>query len=285
MAGVPLFENAWDWLLERFTGDDLITWGTLVIHEIFYFGGYLPFLIADFIPALRKYKVQPEKENTWPVYWRCLKYLVIVHFVVQWGMMLVFRPVMLSLGLQTSKPLPSWSSIAVTVLISLVVEDAYFYWVHRLLHYGPMYKYIHKKHHDHAAPIGIAAEYAHPIESLMLGVGSLFGPMLFARHLFTVWVWLFVRVYQTMEAHTGYDFPWNPTRYLPFWGGAKYHDFHHETFTGNFASTFTYMDWIFGTSKGYYAREEKRQLERAAKAQKADKVASPEAQRNLKKQA
>lgn len=31
---------------------------TLAIHEIIYFGAYIPFFIAEFIPSLRKYKIQ-----------------------------------------------------------------------------------------------------------------------------------------------------------------------------------------------------------------------------------
>lgn len=267
MAGTPGLEQGWSFLLDHFSGDTLITWGTLVAHELFYFGSYIPFWIADFIPALRKYKVQV-KPNGWNSYWKCLKYLAFVHFVVQWGMMLIFRPVVLYLGLQVSKPLPSWTSIGGTVLISFILEDAYFYFVHRLLHYGPLYKYIHKKHHEFAAPIGMAAEYAHPIESLVLGVGTLVGPILLTRHLLSLWIWLLVRLYQTVEAHSGYDFPWSPTKLIPFWGGAIFHDFHHETFTGNYSSTFTYMDWIFGTSKPYYDRREKQAQELLQKQKK-----------------
>eukprot|EP00026_Physarum_polycephalum_P014823 Phypoly_transcript_15382.p1 GENE.Phypoly_transcript_15382~~Phypoly_transcript_15382.p1 ORF type:complete len:290 (-),score=29.55 Phypoly_transcript_15382:60-908(-) len=282
MAGTGVLEHGWNVLLEHVSEENLITWGTLVAHEIFYFGSYIPFLIADFIPALSKYKVQQEKPNTWNSYWKCLKYLVIVHFVVQWGMMLLFKPVVLYLGLVVSNPLPSWSSVAGTILISFILEDAYFYFVHRLLHYGPLYKHIHKKHHDYAAPIGIAAEYAHPVESLFLGIGTLVGPMLLTRHLFSLWAWLLVRLYQTVEAHSGYDFPWSPTKLIPFWGGAIFHDFHHETFSGNFSSTFTYLDYIFGTSKQYYARRERREKEKVEIDQKVKKAL---AQGTVKKQA
>lgn len=37
-------------------------------------------------------------------------------------------------------------------------------------------------------------------------------------------------VIQTIEAHAGFDFPFSPRRLIPFFGGAEYHDFHHETF-------------------------------------------------------
>lgn len=49
-----------------------------------------------------------------------------------------------------------------------------------------------------------------------------------------------------------YDFPWNPTKYIPFYGGADYHDYHHyvgEQSQSNFASVFTYCDFIYGTDK------------------------------------
>jgi methylsterol monooxygenase len=31
--------------------------------------------------------------------------------------------------------------------------------------------------------------------------------------------------------------------------GARFHDFHHYNFNGNYASTFRWWDWIFGTDK------------------------------------
>ncbi len=104
---------------------------------------------------------------------------------------------------------------------------------------------------DHAAPFGIAAEYAHPVETLFLGFGSMIGPILCATHLFEVWVWLCFRLLQTVEVHCGYNFPWAPHNWVPFWAGARYHDEHHRTFTGNYASTFVIWDAVFGTDKLY----------------------------------
>lgn len=49
-----------------------------------------------------------------------------------------------------------------------------------------------------------------------------------------------------------YDFPWTPTKYIPFYGGADYHDYHHYVggmSQSNFASVFTYCDYIYGTDK------------------------------------
>lgn len=132
-------------------------------------------------------------------------------------------------------------------LASFVLEDFYFYWMHRLLHWKKIYKHVHKVHHEHAAPFGIAAEYAHPVETVLLGIGTMIGPLLLMRHLLALWVWIAVRVLETVEDHSGYDVPWNITNCIPFWGGSVHHEHHHKTFEGNYASVFTIWDRVFQT--------------------------------------
>ena len=71
----------------------------------------------------------------------------------------------------------------------------------------------------YATPFGLTSEYAHPAEILMLGFGTILGPALTGPHLFTLWVWVSLRVVETVEAHCGYDFPWSPSKFLPLYGG------------------------------------------------------------------
>ena len=33
--------------------------------------------------------------------------------------------------------------------------------------------------------------------------------------------------------------------------GARFHDFHHRNFIGNYGSTFLWWDWLFGTDQQY----------------------------------
>ncbi len=51
-------EPYWAFLNSRFPNIVDGPIGILLVHEIAYFGSYLPFLIADYIPALQKYKIQ-----------------------------------------------------------------------------------------------------------------------------------------------------------------------------------------------------------------------------------
>lgn len=50
---------------------------------------------------------------------------------------------------------------------------------------------------------------------------------------------------------SGYNLPFGPEKFIPFFGGPEFHDYHHHFYTGNFASTFSYMDYIYGTDVHY----------------------------------
>lgn len=107
---------------------------------------------------------------------------------------------------------------------------------HQALHYGPLYRNIHKLHHRYSAPFGLAAEFAHPAEILILGMGTIGGPLLYCYltqnlHIVTVYIWVCMRLHQAVDAHSGYDFPWSLRNIFPLWSGAEHHDFHHMAFT------------------------------------------------------
>merc|ERR1711907_598701 len=94
--------------------------------------------------------------------------------------------------------------------------DTWFYWCHRLLHHPRLY-WIHKQHHTFHATVGIAATYSHPLESLVSGLGStMIGPMLFPSNIVVWWVYFALRLYETVDSHCGYAFPWSLWRWVPF---------------------------------------------------------------------
>lgn len=128
---------------------------------------------------------------------------------------------------------------------------------HQALHYGPLYRNIHKLHHKYSAPFGLAAEYAHPAETLILAIGTLGGPLGLCYftggnfHVVTMYIWVTLRLFQAIDAHSGYDFPWSLQHILPFWSGADHHDFHHMAFTNNYSTSFRWLDYLFGTDDKY----------------------------------
>ena len=64
-------------------------------------------------------------------------------------------------------------------------------------------------HHKYSAPFGLAAEFAHPAEIAILGMGTVGGPLLYCYfmrdlHIVTVYIWIMLRLFQAIDAHSGY---------------------------------------------------------------------------------
>ncbi|KAF2591311.1 hypothetical protein F2Q70_00038077 [Brassica cretica] len=194
------------------------------------------------------------KNNTPAAQGKCITRLLLYHFCVNLPLMMASYPVFKAMGMRSSFPLPSWKEVSAQILFYFIIEDFVFYWGHRILHSKWLYKNVHSVHHEYATPFGLTSEYAHPAEILFLGFATIVGPALTGPHLITLWLWMVLRVLETVEAHCGYHFPWSLSNFLPLYGGADFHDYHHRllyTKSGNYSSTFVYMDWIFGTDKGY----------------------------------
>ncbi|KJE96882.1 C-4 methylsterol oxidase [Capsaspora owczarzaki ATCC 30864] len=267
-AEMGAFEACWTWMTDNFTEYQIATWGSLILHQVIYFGLCLPGFLFQFLPFMRRYKLQQEKPETWELQWKCFRMLMFNHFCIQTPLIMGTHSFMRYFDIPyLYKDIPAWYILAAQVFACLVIEDTWHYFMHRLLHHKAIYKYIHKVHHTFAAPFGMVAEYAHPAETLILGVGFFLGVLIFCNHLILNWAWVTLRLIETIEVHSGYDI-WTPLHLLPFYGGAKFHDFHHMNFTGNYASTFTFWDKLFGTDESF----NKYQKEVAAKKAKQVKA-------------
>lgn len=255
-----LIEDCWRVALNYCGEKNITTIGSFIFHEVVYFGLSLLYYLISLVPAMEKYKVQPNKQVSCDMVLKCFKHLALTHVLLQLPIVMVFYYFSQIVGIRVTPDLPSVSAIVLGVTVSLFVEDFYFYWFHRLLHWGVWYKAIHKVHHEYPSPFGMVAEYAHPVEVILLGFGTILGPLLSINHIFTLYVYLFMRLFQTVEAHCGYEYPWSPSKFIPFWGGAQYHDYHHETSSGNYGSFFTIWDHLFNTDEKYYQRIKKRKI-------------------------
>ncbi|KAL8028285.1 hypothetical protein ABFS82_14G145800 [Erythranthe guttata] len=228
---------------------------------IFYTILPLPYVVIELLRSKKidGFKIQPNMKNSLSDMLDCYRKVVIT-FVLAVGPLQIFSyPVIKMIGIRTSLPLPSTSEVLLQLFAYFLVEDYANYWLHRMLHNKWGYENIHRVHHEYTAPIGFAAPYAHWAEIIILGLASFLGPLIAPGHMVTFWLWMIVRQMEAVETHSGYDFPWSPLKYIPFYGGAHFHDYHH--FVGgksqsNFASVFTYCDYIYGTNKGYLYKKE-----------------------------
>lgn len=254
MAGIAAVERLWGALLGSLGELQLKTVGTFAVHEVCYWGAHLPFLIADYVPYAQRWKIQPDKPNTRALQSHCAWRVLLNHSFLVLPIILLTHPIFDVIGVTSElSALPTIRTLALQVALFFLIEDFVFYWGHRLLHTPFLYRTVHCVHHEHAAPFGIAAEYAHPAEVIGLGVATLAGPMLIGPHLLTLYVYLALRCMQTVECHSGYDFPWSLNRWVPLYGGADFHDHHHRIHSGNYASTFIWVDMLNGTDAAYQA--------------------------------
>jgi sterol desaturase/sphingolipid hydroxylase (fatty acid hydroxylase superfamily) len=151
--------------------------------------------------------------------------------------------------------IPDTKTIVWQFIFFLLMEDLFFYIGHSTLH-RPQFYWIHKKHHEYANTVSIAAEYAHPIEhvfgnSLPTFIGYKVLSHIYPVHSITIWVFLTFRILETCDGHSGYEWSWAQSELLPFSAGSSYHNFHHSHNSGNYGSIFKIWDSLFGTNSDY----------------------------------
>ncbi|XP_070550412.1 methylsterol monooxygenase 1-like [Ptychodera flava] len=253
-------EYYWTSMLTNYSKFDVATWISFLYHEVLYFAIVCQRFCVSLSQPCRSTKYN-SKNQSHLITVEGFKLLVLNHFFVQFPLILGTYTFTELFGIPYDwESMPAWYDTAWRVYLCAVFEDTWHYFMHRLLHHKRIYKYIHKLHHNFQAPFGMVAEYAHPVETVVLGFGFFIGVLLLTNHFIMIWAWLLFRLFETVDVHTGYDLPFNPLHLLPFYGGARFHDFHHMNFQGNYSSTFTWWDKIFGTDqqfKEFTAKQEK----------------------------
>ncbi|XP_035783792.1 fatty acid hydroxylase domain-containing protein 2-like isoform X1 [Anopheles albimanus] len=229
------------------TGDDpdfLYVWAlTVYVHSVFWLVGGL-FVLMDFTnkPAfMRRYKTQPGKNEPigWPELARVARTILFNQTVV--GIPLTYVGYHLTIKGTVPDPrvLPSPLEILHHLLVCVFFAEVGFYYVHRFLHLGPLYRYVHKKHHEWSAPFAWTAMYCHPLEHILSNmIPPMIGIQLMRAHILTAAIWFPLVIFNTIRDHCGY--------HLPFFPSPEYHDYHHAKFTECFG-TFGYLDWLHGT--------------------------------------
>lgn len=216
------------------------------------------------MPFFEKYKIDPspwpwELENWSELKWYLIKSLAFNHLVtypvIQFSQVYFFH----EMFVEDDAQLPDHWTIVIHILFCMVVEDFYFYFAHRLLHWKPLYLWIHKIHHKFPHCISFLATSAHPLEvAFCFQAAFLMGPFLLCyvlnrpMHMYTGAIWILARIGESLDGHSGYEFSFSMWRLLPLSAGGYYHGFHHSHNTGNYASFYILWDTFFGTNHEYY---------------------------------
>lgn len=225
---------------------------TSVIHSVLYFGINTSFMLFEKYGIFEEFKLD-RKPYQIPKPGKLTKTIIeaLINQFVTGPLVLYFLiyDVFKYFGAPAANaPLPGTLELFTYFIGCLYFNDIGFYFSHRLVHWGPMYRYIHKQHHTYIGTIGFAAEYAHPIEQIVSNQLPTIGCcMFFGSHFYIWFVWLSWRLYQTYEAHSGYCFYGTILHKMgmTYSNAAAYHDHHHTHNQGNFGAE--WLDWTFGT--------------------------------------
>ena len=165
-----MFAKVWRVVLDNFHPFVIAGPLTFAYHEAVYFGAWTPWLAMDQFEYFKRWKIQPDKTPSKEMVMKCLTKLLKSHVFIQLPMQMMFYFVAPYFGFSLAmEALPKSRDLLWQIPVFFAIEDFYFYWVHRGLHHKRVYKYVHKIHHEHKFPFGIAAEYAHPVETFFLG--------------------------------------------------------------------------------------------------------------------
>lgn len=220
------------------------------------FNGFLIFIEQEHVTFFDKYRNQKDKPKVNFVRQPDLVHKIISLTIKQQISLILLTPILYYLlnlrgKLIILEEIPSYSTVAWHLFIFIISEDALFFWSHYLLHTPFLMRTVHSKHHEFKQPVGVTSLLSHPIESFLGNNLPVFlMPILLKeKHLFTILIWISLRVLQTVNAHCGYDFPFfNPRIWLPgLHGGSLFHDYHHKYGKDNYGSFFTLWDRLMGT--------------------------------------
>jgi len=189
-------------------------------------------------------KIQKNLIVTKEEYLKCFLNVAMNHIFILFPLFTFGSFIFLKLGWHGG-PLPSFSIIFRDFLVCIFAEEFGFYYSHRLLHKGFLWDYVHKIHHQFRAPVGMASEYAHPVEFILSNLlPVILGPSLVGSHFAVAFAWIFTAISTTINGHSGFRIPFG------FFGESQKHDYHHSHYIGNYGAI-GLLDWLHGTDKGF----------------------------------
>lgn len=148
---------------------------------------------------------------------------------------------------------PSGRILAAEVAAYVLLFDAYFYGLHRLLHIPTLFRRVHAVHHRSRAPTIVTALAFHPVEALLV-VGFMPAAMwLLPVHLASLVTVCAFLSGSILLAHSGYEvFPrwWDRAPVLDWYVTPRVHDAHHVHRDCNYGATLSIFDRVFGTLHG-----------------------------------
>jgi sterol desaturase/sphingolipid hydroxylase (fatty acid hydroxylase superfamily) len=154
----------------------------------------------------------------------------------------------------------SWGAIwfATSLLLMIVGQDAYIYWVHRAMHHPRLFRRVHLRHHRSNNPTPFTAYSFDLGEAFLMVLFVVLWPMIVPTPWPVTGLFMLHQIFRNTLLHAGYElmparadgrpmFDWLTT--------TVHHDLHHGQAGWNYAPWFTWWDrWLGTEHPQYHAR-------------------------------
>ncbi len=205
-------------------------------------------------PALRRRKLRADRPS-----WRqmALEFVFSLRTIAIFTTVAVGITVLDRAGLY---PLPGlaatwgaawfWTSLIVMIL----AHDAYYYWVHRMMHHPRLFRTLHLRHHRSHNPSPFTAYSFDVWEALLMVSFVVLWPMVTPTPWLVIDLFMLHQIFRNTLLHSGYELmparrdgrPW-----LDWLTTTTHHDMHHGR-GGNYGLYFTWWDRWMKTEHPHY---------------------------------
>lgn len=145
--------------------------------------------------------------------------------------------------------------LGVSFVTVLILQDTYYYFIHRMFHHPLIFIWMHHGHHGSREPTpwsSFAFDLAETILQALFFVGVIF---IVPLHFITLVVLLMTMTVWAVLTHLGFElFPPSSTpHWLGRWFiGSMHHLIHHRNYTVHYGLYFTFWDKLLGTEVTNY---------------------------------
>ena len=133
-------------------------------------------------------------------------------------------------------------------LVALLVpmfHEFHFFWIHRLIHWVPLYRWVHRIHHISVNPSPWSSLSMHPVEQLLYFSSSLIHLIIPSNPILAIYQ-LHYAGFGAVVGHIGFD-KIETTAGSAFDSHAYGHYLHHKYFEVNYGDGLVPLDKLFGT--------------------------------------
>ena len=143
-----------------------------------------------------------------------------------------------------------WAWFWLQIPVILLIQDWYFYWMHRAVHTAPLYDRVHRTHHLSTNPSAFAAFAFHPLEAVLEIAIFVLLVVVMPLHVTALFVAGFLSLVYNVYGHLGYEIMPRFIARTPIgcWlNTSAYHNQHHRTYRFNYGLYTVIWDRLHGT--------------------------------------